>query len=56
MENDFAIGDRVSWRGVNRTETGEIKAIDSENTLILLASGKAIVAELSSLRKTTDGD
>ena len=51
MGNDFAIGDRVSWRGVNRIETGEIKAIDGENILILLSGGKAIVADLSSLRK-----
>lgn len=44
-------GDVVSWRGVNRRETGEIRVIGNRGIIILLANGKAVVADISSLRK-----
>ena len=51
MTSDFAIGDKVSFRGVNRQETGEIKEFCENGIEILLANGKIVIADLSSLRK-----
>lgn len=45
------LGDKVSWRGVNRRETGEIRVIGERGIIILPASGKAVIADISSLRK-----
>lgn len=44
-------GDKVSWRGVNRQETGEIASIDERGIIILLANGKAVLAAENSLTK-----
>jgi len=49
----YAVGDRVSWRSINRQETGEIEQVLPDGYIIRLANGKYVVAAENSLKSQT---
>lgn len=46
----FSIGDRVSWRSINRQETGVIEQETPDGYIIRLANGKCVIAAENSLK------
>lgn len=41
--NGPSIGDKVSWRGINRNYTGTVIRMDERGTLVSMESGKHIL-------------
>lgn len=46
----FSIGDRVSWRSINRQETGVIEQETPDGYIIRLVNGKCVIAAENSLQ------
>lgn len=48
-------GDKVYWKGLNRTETGRISALSGDLAEVSTTSGKTVICHVKSL-KTSEGD
>jgi len=51
VNDDFQIGDRVTWMTVKGPQIGSIARFDERGIVIHLEDGKAILAHKSSLTK-----
>lgn len=49
------VGDKVYWKGINRTETGQISAFSGDLAEVSTKCGKSVICHVKSL-KTSEGD